>query len=267
MAESIQRRLEGQVALVTGAGSAAGIGYACALLLARDGARVAITSTTDRIEQRADELRAAGAEQVLAFPADLMDRPATQSLLDRVLEHYGGVDVLVNNAGIGQIGRPEESSTFAELDEAQWDYAIATNLKTAFNATKAVLPSMLEAGYGRIVNVSSVTGPLVSSIGSAGYSAAKGGMDGMMRCLALEVAPNGITVNGVAPGWIGTASSSEAELEAGRYSAVRRPGRADEVAAVVAFLASPGASYVTGQSIVVDGGNIIQEYKGPGDGV
>jgi 3-oxoacyl-[acyl-carrier protein] reductase len=257
-------RLEDQVALVTGAGSPTGIGIACARLLARDGARVAIASTTERIHEREAELGASGAREVLALCADLTDAAAASALVDAVIARFGRLDVLVNNAGIGPLGRPRVRKSFAEMDEAHWDLTIATNLKTAFNTTKAALPHMLERGYGRIVNVSSVTGPLVSSIGSAGYSAAKSGLEGMMRALALEVAPNGITVNSVLPGWIATSALSQRQLEAGRYSAIGRAGRPEEVAEAVAFFASPGASYVTGQSIVVDGGNIIQEYKGPG---
>jgi 3-oxoacyl-[acyl-carrier protein] reductase len=256
----------GRVALITGAGSAVGIGFATARLLAQGGAKVAITSTTDRINDRARELAADKAE-VLAMPADLRDHASTQILVREILARYGRIDVLVNNAGMTQVSNPEEtlSTSFAELSESDWDYSIGLNLKTTFNMTKAVLPSMLSAKYGRIVNVSSVTGPLVSNPRATAYSAAKAGMIGLTRSLAMEVARSGITVNAVAPGWIETASSTEQEIIAGKHTPVGRPGRPEEVAAAIAFLACESASYVTGQMIVVDGGNTIQEYKGPPD--
>ena len=164
-----------------------------------------------------------------------------------------------------QIGSPTETASLplVELSEKEWDYSIALNLKTAFNITKAVLPFMLAANYGRIVNVSSVTGPVVSNPRETAYSAAKAGMVGMTRSLALELARKGITVNAVAPGWIETASSTEHEIIAGRNTPIGRPGRPDEVAAMIAFLASESASYITGQLIIIDGGNALQEYKGP----
>jgi 3-oxoacyl-[acyl-carrier protein] reductase len=256
----------GKVALITGAGSPSGIGFATARLLAQQGSKIAITSTTDRIQERARELAAENAD-VFALPADLRDHASTHMLVREVLARHGRIDILVNNAGMTQVSNPDEtlSLSLVQLSEADWDYSIALNLKTTFNVTKAVLPSMLSANYGRIVNVSSVTGPLVSNPGATAYSAAKAAMVGLTRSLALEVARSGITVNAVAPGWIETASSTEQEIIAGKNTPLGRPGRPEEVAAAIAFLAWESASYITGQMIVIDGGNIIQEYKGPPD--
>jgi 3-oxoacyl-[acyl-carrier protein] reductase len=252
--------LDGQTAIVTGAGSAEGIGFAIARKLHAAGAQVAITSTTERIQERARELDPAGT-RVMALVADLTQEAAAQKLVDAVLQRTGRIDILVNNAGMTQTGQELESKPLQKSSYQDWLRQIEITLHTAFLMTRAVLPAMTQRKYGRIVNVSSVTGPLVSNRGSAAYGAAKAAMDGMMRAVALESAHDGITINAVAPGWIATASSTESERVAGLHTPIGRPGTPDEIAAAVCFLASREASYITGQSLVVDGGNILQENK------
>ena len=250
-----------RVAIITGAGSAQGIGFAAARLLGVGGNRVVVTSTTDRIFERVTELRAVGirAEGVVA---DLTDQADVDAVAAFASDSFGGVDILVNNAGMTSVSDSYASGAIDRLSLDHWHASLDRNLTTSFLMTRAVAGLMQAAGYGRIVNVSSVSGPVAAYPGDVAYHAAKAGVVGLTRATAIDTAAAGITVNAVAPGWIDTASASDHERAMGAATPVGRSGTADEVAYAIAFLAGEGASYITGQLITVDGANSISEERG-----
>ncbi len=242
--------LAGKTALVTG--SSRGIGRATALELARLGASVVVNYRGS--EGAAREVQALIETQggkALAIGADVSQSAEVDRLFSEIAEHFGAVDILVNNAGLTR------DNLLMRMSEADWDAVLATNLKSAYLCAKAALRGMLKARWGRIVNVSSIVG-ITGNAGQANYSAAKAGVIALTRSLAQEVGSRSITVNAVAPGFIETEMTAHLP-EALRkrmleHVALGRIGTPEDVAAVIGFLCTPAAGYVTGQVIVVDGG-------------
>lgn len=245
--------LTDKVAVVTGAGR--GIGLAIARRLASEGAKVAVVSRTEANSAKAAaEINAAHPGAARAYAVDMADGGAVAAAAKQITADFGKVDILVNNAGVTRDGLT------MRMSDEDWDMVLNTNLKGAFNAVKAFQRSLLRQKDARIINVASVIG-LIGNAGQANYAASKGGLIALTKALAKEFAGRGVTVNAIAPGFIRTDMTSvltEAQSEGIlRQIPLGFMGEADDIAHAASFLASPGARYVTGQVLVVDGGMVM----------
>jgi 3-oxoacyl-[acyl-carrier protein] reductase len=242
--------LQGKVALVTGASR--GLGKAIAIELGKRGAKVAVNyaKSADGANEAVAAIQAAGGEAA-ALQADVSDFKAATDLIKSTIEKFGRLDILVNNAGTTR------DMLIMMMPEDDWDFVIKTNLKSAYNCSKAALKTMTRQRYGRIINISSVSG-VMGNAGQSNYSASKAGLIGFTKSLAREVASRSITVNAIAPGFVPTDLTSgipeNMKEESKKMIPLGRWGSAEEVAYAVAFFASDEAAYITGQTLNVDGG-------------
>ncbi|MCJ8312233.1 MAG: 3-oxoacyl-ACP reductase FabG [Saccharospirillaceae bacterium] len=238
--------LEGKVALVTGASR--GIGKAIAEALAAQGAKVIGTATS---ENGAESISAYLGESGRGAKLDVNNSEEINALFKSIKEEFGDALIVVNNAGI------TKDNLFLRMKEDQWDDVISTNLSSVFRVSKAAIKAMSKARFGRIINISSVIG-CMGNAGQVNYGASKAGVEGFTRSLAKEMAPRGVTVNSIAPGFIAT-DMTDAIPEAQRDAILanvpaRRLGKPEEIAATVVFLAGDAAAYITGETINVNGG-------------
>ena len=245
---------QGRVAIVTGAGQ--GMGRAAAQRLSTGGARLVINDVNPDAAERTAALIAESGGEAHASPGDVTSGADVRRMVATASDKYGGLNILVNNAGVL---RP---TAVVDIEEEEWDLVVGVNLKGTYLCSRAALPAMREAGWGRIVNFSSTAGKNVSTVGGAHYTAAKAGILGFTRHLAKEEARHGITVNSVCPGLIDTemVRSTVGEKRARAYAdsfPIARLGEPEEVAELVAFLASDRAAYITGASLDINGGDLM----------
>jgi 3-oxoacyl-[acyl-carrier protein] reductase len=253
-------RFDGRVSIVTG--GANGIGNATAKMFAKEGAKVLIADIdVEKGEKLAQSLRSEGHDAIFVR-TDMRSGPDSERMAEEAINRYGRIDILCQNAGIYPV------VPFLKMTEADWDSVYSLNLKGTFFALKACLPYMVKKSYGRIVITSSVTGPKVASPGMAHYAATKGGINAIIRTLALEFAGSDIRVNGVEPGAILTEGTGAltGHVEAFKQFAqqhipLRRMGLPEDVAGAILFLASDDSNFITGQTIVIDGGQMLPEVK------
>lgn len=254
--------LDGRVAVVTGA--AQGVGRGIAGVLAEEGARVALADIDlSRASRTAEEINRAGHE-ALAVQVDVAERGSVDEMARAVLDRWGRIDIVVANAGIYPV-KPLE-----QMEDAEWDRVMAINVKGAVHAIQACVPAMRKHGFGRVVLTSSITGPIVGAANLSHYAASKAAMLGLMRSAALEFVRDGITVNAIQPGNVRT-EGIEAfgpEFIAGMVKAIPigRLAEPAEVGWAVRFLASEEAAYITGQTIVIDGGQVLPESSVEAEG-
>lgn len=264
--------LNNQVAIVTGCGSDKGIGFAICKQLLQLGAKVVMTSTTSRIFSRVSDLVNMGYEEnvrVIGVIADLTIEEQAMLVVEKTISTFQKIDILINNAGmvsdatIYNDNKICESGSIFDMDFKSFHASMNRNLYTAFIITKYVSPylRMKNKSCGRIINISSTTGPVNCTYEEIGYSSAKSALIGFTKSLSLDFANYGVTCNAVCPGWIATASQTALESLEGTLTPLRRSATPEEVAHVVIMLATPGASYITGQMIVIDGGNSILETR------
>ena len=255
-------KLEGKVAIVTGA--ARGNGEGAARIMAREGAIVVLTDILDRVHETARSITDSGCKAV-SFKMDVTKLAEVNHVVQEVLKQFGKVDILVNNAGVEQL------APLVDMTDEVRDRIIDVNIKGAFICTKAVLPGMIQRKCGKIVNISSVTGPMVADPGECAYAATKGALWGFTRALAVEVAKYGINVNAICPGWIDTDMVRQTAMETNPKNPqdvierlasgipMERLGTIEEIGDLVAFLASDESKYITGAPIIIDGGSTLPE--------
>lgn len=255
-------RLDGKVAIVTGGAMGNGLGIVKMFL--KNGASVVILDYSDRVYEVEKVLVDKGYD-VLGFKVDIRDSKKVHQAVENVIDKYGKIDILVNNAGVAKL------ATFIEMTDEVRDYHFDINIKGTWNVTKEVLPYMIDKGYGRVINLSSVTGIKVADPGEVAYATTKAALIGFTKSLAVEYAPDGITVNAICPGYVQTPMVKEIALESNKENPdeviddianaipMGRLGKINEVGELAVFLASDEASYITGSEIVIDGGSTLPE--------